>query len=628
MTSSLAREGAPTPCTVSDASMADRFVYLPRGDTLRAIVKTIFPTPGNLALRIYASHYETLRDVLREREHIGLETQIQLVRAAAAFATTHHPGRFADGAIENIALELGANLRGPGHPLRDAIIIRPVGIRRSRRVLHVATGVFSVGGHTRMINEWIRDDEESCHSVVLTDQRQTLIPPWLIQRVRANGGGFASLSSRLGMLQRAKQLRALAASWADVVMLHHGGFDVIPIAAFSVPGGPPVCVLNQADHLFWLGSSVADLVIDLREAAAPITTNRRFAKRRAVLPIVVPGPPSTLPTVARERLGLRPDRVMLLSVGRAQKYMPSHGIDFFAVMDKVLAAIPKADLYLVGITNALAAEYSVMSRHPRMHFCGEVEDPSIHRAAADIYLDSFPWGSATSVLEACLAALPVVLPHSPLADILVTNHGLNHIVSNPLTEEEYVERVRALAGDRDARLALGSALHAHVASHHAGASWKRCLASIYSDIIGSPHECRTIPRTECWGSAADIAICNWQAAGARPAHLAHESRQAMRSICADLARTLFRTGNALESLSFGARILRILGSDGPVVISMLAFLKGFSRRKLQRVLAVPGRLARRHRHPWAIVCLRGTGLALRPFTCRRQVVVKGKVRNV
>lgn len=620
--------GPPTPCTVFDASMPDRFFYLPRGDILRALVKKILPTPGNLALRTYASHYETLRDVLREREHIGLETQIQLVRAAAAFATSHHPGRFADGAIENIALELGAKLRGPCPPLRDAIIIRPVGLRRSRRVLHVATGVFSVGGHTRMINEWIRDDEESFHSVVLTDQRQTLIPPWLIQRVKANGGGFASLSSRLGMLQRAKQLRALAASWADIVMLHHGGFDVIPIAAFAVPSGPPVCVLNQADHLFWLGSSVADLVIDLREAAAPITTHRRFAKRRAVLPIVVPGPPSTLPSVARERLGIRPDCMMLLSVGRAQKYMPSHDIDFFAVMDKVLAAIPEADLYLVGITSTLAAEYSVMARHPRMHFCGEVEDPSIYRAAADIYLDSFPWGSATSVLEAALAALPVVLPHAPLADILVTNHGLNHIVSNPPAQEDYVERVRALAGDRDARLALGSALHAHVASHHAGASWKSCLASIYSDIIGSPHECRTIPRTECSDSAADIAICNWQAACTPPTRLAQESRQAMRIICAGVSRTLFRTGNALESLSFGARILRILDSDGPVVILMLGFLKGFSRRKLQRVLAVGGRLARRDRHPWAIMRLRGTGLALRQFTCRRQVGVKGQVRHV
>ena len=55
--------------------------------------------------------------------------------------------------------------------------------------------------------------------------------------------------------------------------------------AFADESGlPPVLFLNHADHLFWLGTSVADLVLNLRDAATDISIARRGVAVRPQFP--------------------------------------------------------------------------------------------------------------------------------------------------------------------------------------------------------------------------------------------------------------------------------------------------------------------------------------------------------
>ena len=75
-----------------------------------------------------------------------------------------------------------------------------------------------------------------------------------------------------------------------MIILHIHCEDVIPVLAFADESGlPPVLFLNHADHLFWLGTSVADLVLNLRDAATDITISRRGveADRNFLLPTIV-----------------------------------------------------------------------------------------------------------------------------------------------------------------------------------------------------------------------------------------------------------------------------------------------------------------------------------------------------
>ena len=511
------------------------------------------------ALRVYAAHYDQLVGLLEQNRHVPPERRLRYVQQAAEFASTHHPGRFADGAIENAALELGIEIErlgriGDAMPARDGL---PQG---RRRVLHVATSAVRIGGHTRTINQWVRLDVNSGHSVFLTDQREVAVPAWLSETVEGLGGQVIVLPGRMGMIDRARCLREYARNW-DLVVLHHASSDVVPSLAFATAPMPPVCVYNHADHLFWLGSSVTDMVIDGRAAGARVTAERRFVAQRTILPLPLARRLRISRREARNRLGIPPDQLMLLSIGRGEKYRPTPTHNFFRTMGRLLRELPSANLYLVGMTESEAVDYGHTPDNRRIHFCGRVDDASVHQAAADIYLEGFPFGSATALLETALAGVPVALPYSPALDLLVTNHGINDLVPNPQTENDYIERIRELADCRERRESAGAAIREHVESHHTNESWRWHLAAVYAMAEGLHHRPRPIPRATCCESALDLALSDWQSSARGRKDVESESREAARGVLFDSAYGARDTHDYAGALALFVQGTRLWGCD-------------------------------------------------------------------
>jgi glycosyltransferase involved in cell wall biosynthesis len=438
------------------------------------------------------------------------EAVLGCVAMAAQFAATFHPGRFADGAIENPALEIGAKL---GQLVTgDGGLDLPM-IPRSgrRRVLQVASSVLGIGGHSRMLHHWIRNDQSSCHSLLLTSQGDMKIPGWLSDTVRSSGGHLVALPPGSGLCHRAMWLRQMAKRSADLVVLHHGGSDVVPTVAFAPPDGPPVAVLNHADHGFWLGSSVADIVINLRTAGSEHTRKRRFVSANVVLPIPLAEPPRhLLIQAARRKLGIPQDQVMLLSIARAEKYRPCGPYNFVLTAGRILDRRPAAHLYAVGESPAGIAPYLLRPVHERLHFVGTIEDPSLYRAAADIYLETFPFGSQTALLEAALSGLPVVTAYAPLFPLLVANDdAIQEVIPNPLTEQEYVEQVDQLIQKPEWRVRLGKILRERLLVDHVREGWLHRLAAIYKEMDGLTHAPKPIPLSLCSMAAEEIGLSHW-----------------------------------------------------------------------------------------------------------------------
>lgn len=81
---------------------------------------------------------------------------------AARLACFAHSGRFADGRLENMLLEIA----------RQSVTTsgaRPARGSGPERVLHVATRVLPTGGHTRLLANWIRLDRARHVSRVVPD---------------------------------------------------------------------------------------------------------------------------------------------------------------------------------------------------------------------------------------------------------------------------------------------------------------------------------------------------------------------------------------------------------------------------------------------------------------------------
>jgi hypothetical protein len=360
------------------------------------------------------------------------------------------------------------------------------------RVLHVCTGVLSVGGHSKMLRLWIESDRKRIHSVVLTRQ-STTVPAELIAAVTESGGRFHSSMNDLagGILSRVAELRRLALQ-NDIVVLHISADDVIPSIAFADSQYyPPVLYLNHADHSFWLGSSVAHLVLSMRDSAMQIAESRRsIGKCRSVLlPILVEPTIRTIDRAeAKKGLGLDQQCILITSVARGVKYRTSAGVTFADTHIPILKKYPAAMLIVVGAGDRHDWSRASAAVEGRIRSLPE-QDPKLYLQASDIYVDSYPFCSATSMMEAAGYALPCVtrFPYPPAARICGMDHpGLFGPSIEVQSDEEYLKQLSVLIEDEMYRRRVGTAIAESVHQNNKAPSWCTFLEGAYARAAELP----------------------------------------------------------------------------------------------------------------------------------------------
>lgn len=521
------------------------------------------------ALRVYSRAYESLARLCAAGHETSSNAALLCVEAAATFASAHHPGRLGDGMIENVAFRIGATLGDTPHddsPACNGRAATGAGRGRARRVLHVSPFLWRVGGHTRTLQNWIRLDRDSSHFVALTQSMDPMLLPDVRNDVEESGGEIFVLPPAMNRLEKARALRAIAKRTADLIVLHHTCNDVVPIVALARKDIAPVALVNDCDQAFWLGCSVADLVVNQREAGARLSRERRSARRNAVLPIpLLESAPGVSRDEARRGLEIPADALMLLTVGRAIKYRPSGSHDFFRTVRRVLDAEPRAHLYVVGLGDEEASRWQLDCRHPRVHLCGARSDLSMFWSSADLYLESMPFGSATALMEAVHAGVPAVLPFAPPFDLFVTNHGLESILRNPATEADYVSEVLSLLRDGGSRVRRAEALRQHLSEYHTSDGWRRQLAGLYALTDAMVHDPGEVPQTRCADSPLDRALSEWHSflegePGAAPAGTEADLARQTALEAAAVAR---ERGDYLDAAEIVRRYVAIFGFDRP-----------------------------------------------------------------
>jgi hypothetical protein len=506
-----------------------------------------------------AAAYEWLVERIRRTDPERYpEAVLREIVRAADFAVQFHTGRFADGAIENIAFAIGRGLSSQSVlPVQIIAVGSPDSGDRRRHVLHVTTRVFGIGGHTRMLRHWALSDASSRHSLALTQQGNTAVPDWVVRAFTGSGGSVVALPDRVGLTHKAASLRAFAAQGTDLVVLHHFGADVVPTVAFANPELPPVAMVNHGDHLFSLGSSVTDLLVNFSTAATPYGLERRFAPRNAVLPVpVADARDATSREAARRALGVEQSAILLCSVGRPEKYRPIATHNFLGTAWKLLERNQMARLYVVGTTPEAVPVPPDVPIHPRICFTGPVEDPSPYLAAADVYLESLPFGSLTALIEAGLAGLPAVRCYSPLFPLLVANDdSLLGVLDSPQSEEEYLQQAERLMHSPQARAKLGERLQKRIAADHIGSGWLAHLERVYAISDGLVHRPGSIPTASASFGGEDERLAQWHLLSGRtlPARRRSDHRAVLSRHQALVMQTV---GNLSGARRAGWRALR------------------------------------------------------------------------
>lgn len=405
---------------------------------------------------------------------------------AATLAAHRHCGVFASPRLERLMIGIGRQLDagGDGHPAADP--------GPFRRVLHVCTQLAPVGGLTKMLALWIGADRHRVNGVALTQHRGP-VDARITEAVAASGGAIHHVNHHRGdKLAWARELRQIARGY-DVVVLHIHCEDVVPLIAFADPTrNPPVLLLNHADHLFWIGTRISHAVINLREAARRLAIGRRGVEpaRSLLLPTLI-----TLPerqrtrAEAKQALGVPEDTVLLVSVARGAKYRNVGSVTYGDRHVDLLAAHPNARLIVVGPGERPDWDRARAATGGRIVPYAEQPDPRIFLEAADIYVDSYPFVSSTSMLEAAAYGLPLVTRFEApeAAEIVAINHpGLDTTARVARDQAAYEAHLTALITDAAARKAAGAETSAVVERLYAPASWLAGLDAIYAQARALP----------------------------------------------------------------------------------------------------------------------------------------------
>jgi Glycosyl transferases group 1 len=424
-----------------------------------------------------------------------LEMAAFYAATAATIATHAHCGIFVSPRLETVLNAVGRRIALGGTGRNSG------GKRAFKKVLHVGTELAAVGGLTRMISRWIDADADRINSLVLTQHRGD-IPGHLVDAVQRSGGRIVKLNQTMGSrFDWVRELRRIACEH-DVIVLHIHCEDVVPLLAFADEVGlPPVLFLNHADHLFWLGPSVSHMVINLRDAAADISVSRRGVepRRNFLLPTIVDSTARLRSRRdAKASLGLQPDTILLLSVARQAKYRSLDGVSFADRHVRLLEKHPQAQMIVVGSGEPddwQAAKHRV---NGRIKGLPEQPDPQRYFAAADIYVDSYPFVSSTSMMEAGGYGLPLVTIFTLPDEARI--FGINHVglVGTSLvakTVEEYDALLERLVVDPVFRKQNGEAARRAVEGFHAPSGWHPHLEAAFSHALDLPARSGNWPAT-------------------------------------------------------------------------------------------------------------------------------------
>ena len=407
----------------------------------------------------------------------NLELATAWCRYGARVAWWLCPGFFQSPEMEQLLGEIGRKSAMPAMP-PTASMGAPT------RFLHLMTQAYETGGHTRAVSRWIEICAQYApsehHSILISKQGDDPLPGWLAHSAQSTGGDIFRLPPMPSWLQMAAEVRSKSSEF-DVIVLHVHPDDPLPNLAFY-DRPRPVIFFNHADHAFTLGMDVAGIVADIRKAGHDLSSSLRAARpHKVLLPIPLTDGPksSTGKAEARRKLGLPTNAPIALTIGDLFRFKPGMGLSFPAALKAICAQDPRVLVIAVGFSASESGELSELNQSTagRFQSVGVVVDPEIlelYYSAADVYLDCFPYGSLTSVLDAALHALPVQRLKIPDLPILWSDDlALDAVAAGASCTTDYVaEVVQWLQWPGTKRAEFGARFRAAVLQEHCGVSWK------------------------------------------------------------------------------------------------------------------------------------------------------------
>lgn len=425
---------------------------------------------------------KTYEQILSELERIR-NKQERLTRAqeALTYLVKNSCAIYASSCLEQIFLEAAESL--------DDKDSNPTFSPSS--FLHVMSEAYSFGGHTRVVERWI-SQAPACekHSVVLLRQKhrdkntvvQSSIPQSLVDSLARKNGELINLSGVDDLESRAAMLRKIAQGY-EYIILHIHMDDPTALVAFGTTKFTrPVIFFNHADHAFWCGVSIADMVADLNECGQKRSIEKRGVMRSTILGIPLDDrfPIIKDKTAARRNIGLPENKKLIFMSGAPHKFSSLGGNEFINGLSNILTRCPQCLIYAIGPRrndsgwNKLVAQFT--DRIRLLDSLGYQDGYLDYVCSADLIIDSYPINGGTAMIDASLAGKPVLSLKCGLgqSDYLIHSTGYCENI------KELEEKAEKILTNNDYAKTVAVEIQQKMLEEHSPRNWEKKKQSMLS----------------------------------------------------------------------------------------------------------------------------------------------------
>lgn len=346
------------------------------------------------------------------------ETQkLNLLAKASFFATYNVCGCFNSEEIENSLLNISQ---------RHTVELPQK--YNDNSVLHVFTACWITGGHTQVARRWIENSPSNQkHSMVFISQPnpETDTPHLLKKAVIEKNGELIYLDNSKSFIEKALELRQLASKYEKIV-LHVHMDDIVPILAFGTLNFKrPITYFNHGDHLFWLGVSISDLVVNFRTSSSRVNEKFRNIEKNYVLPLPIDEITQNSDSVTavdsiKKELGFSKDDKVILTMAAGYKYKPFENYDFTNVISQILSKNKDTVFLAIGPSLDEKCWKKLSKKFPnRVKILGFISNDKVDKylKIADLAIDSFPFSSFVALMDIAKYNIPCLSLKTPLNEI-------------------------------------------------------------------------------------------------------------------------------------------------------------------------------------------------------------------
>lgn len=329
----------------------------------------------------------------------SINRKIEYLELAARVESKNITGELINNNIENRIKEISSQISQivPTMPLKN-------------EVLHIITRCYEKGGHTRLLNLIIQTDIEHKHSVCIVNPENLDKLEWLKKSCKESGGEVFKIVGK-DRLQKVVQLNSILQEYKYVFCYLHPWDVVSSIAIVRRNSDSKVYFYNHCDHIFNVGVTCSDYVIDMSEEGAFITNSYRCENKSIVLPIPIIWKEQLYSTNAidlRKKLGIKSDKKVVLTIASEEKYKENKTISFETFVDKLL--VNKNIVIVIVGPNPIKRRWKKLKKKYKDNICftgilNKTEYENIF-SIADCYVDSIPMDSATCTLDALMNRIP------------------------------------------------------------------------------------------------------------------------------------------------------------------------------------------------------------------------------